>query len=396
VFSGIRRIAAEWKEQARFKRLPAEARSIVFYAEDAASWVHLGPVVEELVGELDRRVCYLTSNATDPVFERNLPKLECFYIGEGMLRATLFAAIQADVLVMTMPDLETMQIKRSRAKVHYAYVFHSLVSSHMIYRAHAFDHYDSLLCCGPHHVEEARATEAELGLAPRRLIEHGYGRLDAILAERERRDERPPAAEAPLRVLVAPSWGAQGLIEAHGVETTRVLLDAGYFVTLRPHPFTARKWPESIAALEREFSGHERFFLETNMSSQDSLHASDLMISDWSGAALEYAFGQERPVLFLDVPRKVNNPEYERIPCEPLEASVRAEIGVVHAPDALDELPAAVERLCADPSRFREQIRRLREQNVFNVGHSGRAGADAIAELADEFRGVGAGVDAGP
>jgi YidC/Oxa1 family membrane protein insertase len=391
VLSGIRRVAKEWREQSRFKALPPEARSIVFYAEDAASWVHLGPIVEELVGGLDRRVCYLTSVADDPVFERDLPKLECFYIGEGMLRATLFAAIQADVLVMTMPDLETMQIKRSRAKVHYAYVFHSLVSSHMIYRPHAFDHFDSLLCCGPHHVEEARASEAAKGLAPRKLIEHGYGRLDTILAERERRGARPPAHEGALRILVAPSWGAQGLIEAHGVETTRALLDGGFHVTLRPHPFTARKWPESIEALEREFSGHERFALETNMSSQDSLHASDLMISDWSGAALEYAFGQERPVLFLDVPRKVNNPDYERIPCEPLEASVRCEIGVVHSPDALDQLPAAVERLCADPGEYRERIRRVREQTVFNVGRSGKAGADAIAALADELRGVGAG-----
>ena len=33
------------------------------------------------------------------------------------------------------------------------------------------------------------------------------------------------------------------------------------------------------------------------------------MVSDWSGVAMEFAFGLERPVLFIDVPRKTNNPE---------------------------------------------------------------------------------------
>mgnify|MGYP003326545469 CR=1 FL=1 len=46
------------------------------------------------------------------------------------------------------------------------------------------------------------------------------------------------------------------------------------------------------------------------MSTQESLHRSDLMISDWSGAALDYALGLNKPVLFIDVPRKVNNLDY--------------------------------------------------------------------------------------
>ena len=57
--------------------------------------------------------------------------------------------------------------------------------------------------------------------------------------------------------------------------------------------------------------------------------AADLMISDWSGAALEYAFGIERPVLFLDVARKINNPRYVDLGIEPIEARMREQIGAV-------------------------------------------------------------------
>ena len=71
------------------------------------------------------------------------------------------------------------------------------------------------------------------------------------------------------------------------------------------------------------------------MREQASLHESELMIGDWSGAALEYAFGLERPVLFIDMPQKINNPEHDRIGLITLEESIRAEIGAIVDPQDL-------------------------------------------------------------
>ena len=59
-----------------------------------------------------------------------------------------------------------------------------------------------------------------------------------------------------------------------------------------------------------------------------------MMISDWSGAALDYALSQSKPVLFIDVPRKVNNPSYQESAIEPLEVFIRDKIGQVIPPDA--------------------------------------------------------------
>ena len=109
------------------------------------------------------------------------------------------------------------------------------------------------------------------------------------------------------------------------------------------------------------------------------------MVSDWSGAALEYAFGLERPVVFVDVPRKVNNPEYETLGIEPFEAAVRERIGRVVAPDAIAGLPAAVAELLRDPEAFRDAIRTERDRSIFNVGSSGRVAAEVIAAKADQY-----------
>ena len=63
--------------------------------------------------------------------------------------------MDVDVVVMTMPDLNQFQIKRSRFSVHYVHVQHSLVSLHMIYRKGAFDHFDTVFC-SYHHIAEIR------------------------------------------------------------------------------------------------------------------------------------------------------------------------------------------------------------------------------------------------
>ena len=43
------------------------------------------------------------------------------------------------------------------------------------------------------------------------------------------------------------------------------------------------------------------------------------MISDWSGVAIEYAFSLEKPVLYIDVPQKIFNPNFDEIGIVPME-----------------------------------------------------------------------------
>ena len=379
------RFFKHWSALRRLKKLTREQRSIVFYAEDASSWPHLGTLVEEIRGS-GRELCYVTSSEDDPILGRGDDGCHAFCVGEGTIRTLFFSALECDVCVMTMPDLERFHIKRSKAHpVHYVYVFHSIVSTHMIYRPRAFDDYDSVLCVGPHHVAEIRANEAADSLSEKQLVEYGYPRLDSILREVSQRPRKSVRAEGEkIRVLIAPSWGPQGILETIGAELVRILLSGGFHVTVRPHPVTRKKWPEKIEAL-REYATRDDFLLEENIVSQESLHACDLMVSDWSGVAYEFAFGLERPVLFIDVPRKVNSPDYEKIACEPIEVSVRTEIGQLIGPGELASVPDIIRELCEDPSAFAQTIRDARTKYVFNVGEAS-GGADHILRVAQERR----------
>ncbi len=380
----MRLLPGAWAAMRRFQSLPAESRSIVFYAEGAADWAHFSSVIDELTGPLGRTICYLTSEPSDPVLTRRHDRILTFCIGSGAVRTVLFRLLSAKVMVMTLPDLNAFHLKRSVNPVHYAYVFHCMNSTHMIYRRGAFDAYDTIFCVGPHHVREIRKTEELYGLKPKTLVEHGCGRLDMILA---RVQAAPSADAAPGRsrhVLVAPSWGPCSLLENPcGMELLRTLLEADYRVTLRLHPMTVRHAPALPGTIARQLGSPDRFSVETDMTAQASLHDSDVMVSDWSGAALDYAFGLERPVLFVNTPMKINNPEYEKIGIAPLEITVRSEVGDVVEPGQVGDAPRKIERLCGDPAAFQQRIRDARDRWIYHIGSSGRVGARAIMELAD-------------
>jgi hypothetical protein len=383
VFDGLRRLRREWQGLRAFQKLSRSERRLVFYSEGAGYWTYFEPVFRALQAGHGQPVLYVTSAEDDPVLRNPPAGLRPFYVGLGTVRTAFFATLNADVLVMTMPDLHTLHIKRSAHPVHYCYLHHSMVSTHMVYRPAAFDHFDSMLCVGPHHVEEVRKREALHGLRPKRLFEHGYGRLDTILEH----SHKGPLARAPGesgQVLVAPSWGAASLLEAHGAAAIEPFIEAGFRVVLRPHPQTRRLNPRAIDQVVARFRNDPRFSLDENGNAHESLSTSDIMVSDWSGAALEFAFGLERPVIFVDVPRKVLDPDYEALGIEPLEVKIRNEVGAVVAPTGLARLGHVARDMMANIGQWQLATRAARERWVFNVGHSGAAGAECLVSLLRE------------
>ena len=372
--SGIGNFLRSWEAVRRFRKLPRNKRNIVFYSEGGAYLKYLSGMMEKLAAGDGHGLCYITSDPADPMLENTPSGIEAFFVGTGSALITFFQTLDADVMVMSMPDLENLHIKRSAHPVRYAYVHHSLVSTHMIYRKGAFDHFDAIFCAGPHHMEETRQWEQAHGLRQKQLVEHGYAPLDELMNLKPADYSAPGSGDA-LNVLVAPSWGPEGLLEKHGEKLVSVLLGAGHTVTVRPHPRTAKMWPHAISNLRKTFSGNPAFALESSIAFYDSLLAADAMVSDWSGAALEFAFGLERPVLFIDVPRKVNNPDYKTIAAVPIEVSIRDKVGAILSEDKIDNAPRALENLMAGRDAIAGRIRAAREKSVFNVSRSAIAAA---------------------
>ncbi len=376
-----------WRDHRAFKRLPAADRNLVVVSESRQDWHHHAEIIGELTGHLGRKLCYIASDPEDPGLRQDDPSILPFCIGDGFFRILFFQTLQADVMLTQLLDLQNKDLKRSVHSVHYVFMFHSLVSSHMADHADSLDHYDTILCAGPHHEREIRKRESLRSLPAKQLLPHGYRRVEQLMAERR----EPPPVDDGIHVLLAPSWGDRTILNLFGDELVGVLLDAGFRVTLRPHFQTRWNSPDVIDSIIARYRDNSLFGVVEEMAESDSLFDSHVMITDWSGAGMDYGFGLEKPVLYFDVPPKSRNDEWQQLEVEPFESFIRDKIGAVLAPYRVGEAPAVIRELLDDPEQFRRSVQQLREEWVFNVGTSSAAAADAVAKIADECRGAGTG-----
>ena len=280
---------------------------------------------------------------------------------------------------MDMPDLDTYHIKRSKAyPVHYIYLFHSMFSIHSYLRKEALDNYDTIFCVGPHHVNEIKATEKLYELKPKKIINYGFGRLDTLLQEKEKFEK----SDSNLKdlILITPSYGSENLLEKCGIELIGTLLKSNFRVLLRPHFRTLRDSKELIDSIKDKFGKNPNFTFEDGVIPSEYFHNSICMVSDWSGISMEYAFTFERPIIFIDVPKKVLNPNSSDVLLEPIEISLRSKLGYIVSPNNLKIIPDLVKNMNKN-NKFSQQIRKMRSETVFNIGESAKIGADFIQQL---------------
>ncbi len=370
----------------RDRFMDTKNKLIVFYSEKDGFYNYYAEILDYLLHHTKLIVHYVTGDPNDRVFSMNEPNLVPYYVSDRNL-GTFFAQLDVPIVVMTMPDLQTYHIKRSvvRRDIEYIYVFHALMSTTMAYRKAAFDHFDTIFCVGPYQVREIRETEAKYGLKPKKLIEHGYGQLDRLL--RDHADMPAIKHETPM-ILIAPSHQPGNIMESCIETLIDQLYEAGYQVIVRPHPQFVKRSPEFMPALEAKYADKtgDRLVFETNFSSHESIYTADLLITDWSGTAFEYSFVTKRPALFINTPMKVINPEYDSYENKPMEIAFRHACGISIDPSEVKNITGHVKEVFSEQDSYSSKIESFLNENVYNIGASGKNGGRYIMEALRKTR----------
>ena len=381
----VRKSWRAWTDYQRFRMSGADASGLVVYSEGSGDWPHVGPVLDQLLRH-GTGYAYCTSDECDPGLLVRHDAVRGYFVGTGTIRALLFRDLACRVLLTTLPDIGAFELKRSPRVRTLAYLFHSINSTHTVYRERAFEAYDAILCVGPHHVRELRREEELKGLPPRRRREHGSVKRDAIARSWASLRASGPGPDVRPLALVAPSWGDGSIAEDPDLlgRVVRGVCGASWACRLRLHPMTVRRRPRIVEDLRRTHRALREsglFEVETDVNDDSSLRAARVMISDWSGAATEFAFALGRPVLFVDTPRKINNPSWRSFGLPGLEDEIRSEIGAVLPPEAVDGIGGVLASL-AEGSRDRaSRIEEARRRWIFNVGCAAEAGAGHVLSL---------------
>ena len=364
----------EFQGYRAYKKLPKSYKKVVFYSESFQDWHHLKPLLNALLDD-DIAVTYVTSDDRDPGLLKLSNKYRSIYIGKGFFRILFFQFLKAKLLILTMMDLNNFELKRSMHPVHYVYIFHSLTSTHMVDTEKSFDHYDTIFCAGPHQKKEIELREKNKDLKAKNLVPYGYPRIEKLIQLSSK-----PKNEKKV-ILLAPTWGEQSIINLMGMEICSIIINQGYSLILRPHHETIKRSSQLIDEIENKYSHLETFRLVREMGDSESLLQSDLLICDWSGTAIEYAFGLEKPIIFIDIPPRVRNPNWREIQSEPLEMSIREKVGRVVCPSKLDELPSSISQLLNEDQVSSSLIKSLREEFIYNLSDSEIIGREEIKKL---------------
>lgn len=366
------------RERADYKKFFSVVnKHLVFYSESNGFYKYFKGIIEYILEHTNITVHYITSDANDDIFkmEQENSQIRAYYIGENRL-ITLMMKMDADMVVMTMPDLDNYHIKRSyiRDDVEYVFVQHGMGSNNMGMRKGCMDHFDTIFCAGPHQAAEVRETEKLCGLPPKNLVEIGYPLIDEI---RKNYEAKPCVKNERAKILIAPSWQDNNIIDSCLEELLDVLKDEDYEIIVRPHPQEVRLKAEYMEALKQKYDS-EHVMIQTDFSSNNPILEADLLITDWSGISWEYAFTTLRPILFIDTPMKVMNPDYEKIPTKPLNILLRDQLGKNLKPNEMGQVTETVDYLLGHREQYREQIEMLAHKYIYNLGCSAKAGADYI------------------
>lgn len=376
---GARAKELKKREKTDYKRFFKVAnKRIVIYSEKSGFYKYFEALMNELFALSNVTVHYVTSDPDDTVFtlaEQN-PHLRVYYVGNKKL-ITLMMKMDADMVLMTTPDLEKYYIKRSlvRKDVEYVYVPHDPMSVHMGLRENALDHFDTVFCTGPHVEREVRATEAAYGLAPKTLVQFGYPLSEKLKALG---DANPPDhRNGRKKILIAPSWQEDNVLDSCLDGLIEKLYCDEYRLVVRPHPEYVKRYGERMRVVTEKYAHlvGEGLEFELDFSKNSSIYDSDLMITDWSGISCEFCYATGRPALFINTAMKVENPNWQKIDCVPVEVSLRNRIGIAIDKEQLANVDRTAAELLARADEYREKIEVAYREHFFNIGNSAHVGA---------------------
>jgi len=369
------------RELADYKRFFSIAnKHLVFYSERSGFYKYYKEIIEFILEKTTVAIHYVTNDPNDIVFElaKTQPKLKPYYIGVKRC-ITLMMRMEADVVVMTTPDLDNFYLKRSllQKDIKYIFVPHDPSSMHMGFREHSLDNFDVVFCTGPHIKDEVRASEKLYGTKEKELVEFGYPLIENLI---ESCKNLEPNESTRKSVLIAPSWQEDNLLDSCIEPLIDSIYGDDYKIIVRPHPEYMKRYSAKMQLLVDKYADKigDGLEFELDFSSNKSVYSSDILVTDWSGIGIEFSFATLKPAVFINTKIKMENENYKSIGIEPQEIVLRNILGVALEKDEIPlKFANTVKTLIGDDS-FKDKLKNKREEYFYNLGSAGTNGAKYI------------------
>ncbi len=362
-------------------------KHFVIYAEGGGFYKYFEHIIAYLLEHSNIIIHYITSDPDDNIFNiaKTEQRIKPYFISSQRM-ITVFMKMDADIVLMTTPDLENYQYKRSyvRKDIEYIYVVHGPMSTHMVMNNGCLDHFDTIFCVGEFQIPEIRKQEEIYKLPEKNLVVCGYGFLEKLYRDYQNTKENEREKK---KILIAPSWQEDNILDSCIDSLLDGLLGKGFSVHLRPHPEYVKRYRPKLDRILSKYEGAKDFVCELDFSDSSSIYNSDILITDWSATAYEFSYVTLKPSVFINTKPKIYNKEYKQIGIEPLEITLRDKIGRSFNPDSLDGIANAVNEMIDNADEYEKIILEARNKYVANFGESGKvAGRYIVNSLIEKSK----------
>ena len=352
--------------------LNAKKIPIVIYAESKRYWNIFKPLLEEFE-KREQKITYLTGSKDDPAFGEKYKFIKAEFLGEGNKIFSKLNLLNASVVLTTTPSLDVFQWKRSKNVDCYIYISHN-PNDITMYRMFGMDHYDALILSGEYLEKQARDLEKLRGYPPKDIALCGLPFMDEMKKRLDASGEVPPHEKT---ILLAPTWGENGLLTKYGETFIDALINTGYKIILRPHPQSFATEKELMDRLVAKYKDSDKFSWNRDNDNFEVLRQSDILISDFSGVIFDYALVFDKPIIYTDTKIDMSPFDAFWLKETPWTLRILPDLGLKLTEDDFGNMKEIIDR-CIDDPAFASGRDKARAETWVHIGEGTTRAVDFV------------------
>ena len=351
---------------------------IAIYTDNKRYWNVFEPYLNEFE-KRKQKVVYLTGSEDDPVFEKDYKYVTVQFIGEGNKGFAKLNMLNAAVFVSSTPSLDVFQWKRSKNVDCYIHVLHA-ASDVSLYRMFGIDHYDAAILSGEYQIRQIRQLEEAREYPPKDVSLCGIPYMDEM---KKRLDRSGPAPEHNRTVLIAPTWGVNGLLTRFNENLIDALIATGYTIIIRPHPQSYSSEKELIEHLMEKYNDPSKVEWNRDNDNFEVLRKTDIMISDYSGIIFDFSLVFDKPIIYSNPAFDVSPYDASWLDEKPWTFDILPCLGLELTEDNVADIKNLIDTCIEDPS-FSEGRDRVRSETWVHMGEGTTRSVDFIMKKYNE------------
>lgn len=351
---------------------------IIIYGEDKRYYNVFKPIIEELIN-LEIPTIYYSSSYDDKIFEIKSDFLKSEFIGTGNKAYAKLNFIEADICLMTTPNLDVFQLKRSKGVKKYVHITHSSAET-STYCLYSLDFFDAVFLNGEHQIRDIRELENKRNTIIKDLYVVGNPYLDELSKMKETITKENNNKKT---ILIAPSWGMNCLFRRFGEKLLDNIVNSDYNIIIRPHPQSLISDKDIIDKFQNRYKYKNNVEWDFNRVNIYSLSKADIMISDFSGVIFDYAFLFEKPTIIPSFNFDKRGYDAIELKDETWTLKTLPKISVSLDENNFSEISNIVNETINNKS-LKENILKVKEEAYMYRGEAGKRGALILRDMLNE------------